>query len=156
MLKHYIKFALRNFRSNKIIFGGSLLTLCLGALCISLLFSYVHNELSMDDFHKHKEDVYMVTKEIAIRKVNGARISEILILLNKSFIKWVGLAFIIACPIAYLAMSKWLENFAYKTELSWWIFAMAGLSTLLMALLTVSWQSYTAATANPAEALRSE
>lgn len=60
MLKHYIKFALRNFRSNKIIFGGSLLTLCLGALCISLLFSYVHNELSMDDFHKHKEDIYMV------------------------------------------------------------------------------------------------
>jgi putative ABC transport system permease protein len=96
------------------------------------------------------------TKEIGIRKVNGARISEILTMLNKDFIKWVAIAFVIATPIAYYAMNKWLENFAYKTELSWWIFALAGLLALGIALLTVSWQSWKAATRNPVEALRYE
>ena len=96
------------------------------------------------------------TKEIGIRKVNGAKISEILTLLNKDFVKWVVIAFVIATPIAYYAMNKWLENFAYKTELSWWIFALAGLLALGIALLTVSWQSWKAATRNPVEALRYE
>jgi len=95
-------------------------------------------------------------KEIGIRKVNGARISEVLVMLNKDFVKWVAIAFIVATPIAYYAMNKWLENFAYKTELSWWIFAMAGLLALGIALLTVSWQSWRAATRNPVEALRYE
>ncbi len=95
-------------------------------------------------------------KEIGIRKVNGAKISEILTLLNKDFIKWVAIAFIIATPIAYYAMNKWLENFAYKTNLSWWIFALAGVLALGIALLTVSWQSWRAATRNPVEALRYE
>ncbi|SFE43129.1 ABC transporter permease [Sunxiuqinia elliptica] len=96
------------------------------------------------------------TKEIGIRKVNGAKISEILALLNRDFVKWVAIAFVIACPIAYYAMSKWLENFAYKTSLSWWIFALAGVLALGIALLTVSWQSWRAATRNPVEALRYE
>ena len=96
------------------------------------------------------------TKEIGIRKVNGAKISEVLIMLNKDFVKWVIIAFVIATPIAYYAMHKWLENFAYKTELSWWIFALAGLLALGVALLTVSWQSWKAATRNPVEALRYE
>ncbi len=96
------------------------------------------------------------TKEIGIRRVNGAKVSEILALLNKDFIKWVAIAFVIATPIAYYAMNKWLENFAYKTELSWWIFALAGLLALGIALLTVSWQSWRAATRNPVEALRYE
>jgi putative ABC transport system permease protein len=95
-------------------------------------------------------------KEIGIRKVNGARTSEVLTLLNKEIITWVAIAFVIACPIAYYAMKKWLENFAYKTELSWWIFALAGLLALGIALLTVSWQSWRAATRNPVEALRYE
>jgi len=95
-------------------------------------------------------------KEIGIRKVNGANVSEILAMLNGDFVKWVGLAFIIASPIAYYAMHKWLENFAYKTKLSWWIFALAGLLALGIALLTVSWQSWKAATRNPVEALRYE
>ncbi len=95
-------------------------------------------------------------KEIGIRKVNGAKISEILTMLNKDFIKWVAIAFVIATPIAYYAMHKWLENFAYKTTLSWWIFALAGLLALGIALLTVSWQSWRAATRNPVEALRYE
>lgn len=96
------------------------------------------------------------TKEIGIRKVNGARIIEVMVLLNKDYVKWVGIAFLIATPIAWYAMHKWLDNFAYKTELSWWIFAMAGLLALVIAILTVSWQSWRAATRNPVEALRYE
>jgi len=95
-------------------------------------------------------------KEIGIRKVNGAKISEILTLLNKDFVKWVAIAFVIATPLAYYTMNKWLANFAYKTALSWWIFALAGLLALGIALLTVSWQSWQAATRNPVEALRYE
>ncbi len=96
------------------------------------------------------------TKEIGIRKVNGAKVSELMQMLIKDFVKWVTIAFIIATPIAYYAMNKWLENFAYKTTLSWWIFALAGLLALGIALLTVSWQSWRAATRNPVEALRYE
>jgi putative ABC transport system permease protein len=95
-------------------------------------------------------------KEIGIRKVNGATIPEVLTMLNKDFIKWVIIAFIIATPVGYYAMHKWLESFAYKTSLSWWIFALAGVLALGIALLTVSWQSWRAATRNPVEALRYE
>lgn len=66
-------------------------------------------------------------KEIGIRNVNGTRISEVLVLLNKSFVKWIVVAFVIATPTAWYAMHKWLEGFAYKTNLSWWIFALADL-----------------------------
>ncbi len=95
-------------------------------------------------------------KEIGIRKVNGAKVSEILTLLNKNFVKWVVIAFVVATPIAWYAMHRWLENFAYKTTLSWWIFALAGLLALGIALLTVSWQSWKAAVKNPVESLRYE
>lgn len=96
------------------------------------------------------------TKEIGIRKVNGATVSEILAMLNKDFVRWVIIAFIISVPVSWFAMQKWLQNFAYKTELSWWIFALAGLMALGIAFLTVSWQSWKAATRNPVEALRYE
>lgn len=95
-------------------------------------------------------------KEIGIRKVNGAKIGEVMVMLNRDFIKWVGLAFMIALPVAWYSMHKWLENFAYKTTLSWWIFALAGLLSLGIALLTVSWQSWKAATRNPVKVLRYE
>uniref|UniRef100_UPI0032167FA8 ABC transporter permease n=1 Tax=uncultured Draconibacterium sp. TaxID=1573823 RepID=UPI0032167FA8 len=96
------------------------------------------------------------TKEIGVRKVNGARETEILSMLNRDFIKWVALAFVFACPVAWYAMDMWLENFAYKISLSWWIFALAGILALGIALLTVSFQSWRAATRNPIEALRYE
>ena len=96
------------------------------------------------------------TKEIGIRKVNGAKTFEVMSMLNMDFIKWVAIAFIIACPVAYYAMDKWLQNFAYKIELSWWIFVLAGLIAMLIALLTVSIQSWRAATRNPVESLRYE
>ena len=96
------------------------------------------------------------SKEIGIRKINGAKISEVMTMLNRDFIKWVMIAFVIATPMAWYVMNRWLENFAYKTTLSWWIFALAGLLALGIALLTVSWQSWKAATRNPVEALRYE
>jgi putative ABC transport system permease protein len=96
------------------------------------------------------------TKEIGIRKVNGARVFEVMALLNNDFMRWVLIAFLIAVPIAWYVMNLWLKNFAYRTSLSWWIFALAGLIALGIALLTVSWQSLRAATRNPVEALRYE
>ena len=95
-------------------------------------------------------------KEIGIRKVNGATIPEVMTMLNVDFIRWIGIALLISTPVSWYLMHKWLENFAYKTELSWWIFALAGLLALGIALLTVSWQSWKAATRNPVEALRYE
>jgi putative ABC transport system permease protein len=95
-------------------------------------------------------------KEIGIRKVNGARISEVMTMLNRDFVKWVAIAFVIATPISWYIMKKWLESYAYKTEMSWWIFALAGVLALGIALLTVSWQSFRAASRNPVEALRYE
>jgi putative ABC transport system permease protein len=96
------------------------------------------------------------TKEIGLRRVNGATIMQVIVLLNKDFVNWIVLAFIVATPVAWLSMHKWLQNFAYKTELSWWIFALAAMIALAIALLTVSWQSWRAATRNPVEALRYE
>ena len=96
------------------------------------------------------------TKEIGIRKVNGATITQILTLLNKDFMRWVALAFIIAIPISWYAMSQWLQGFAERTTLSWWVFALAGVGALLIALITVSWQSFRAAIVNPVEVLRDE
>jgi putative ABC transport system permease protein len=96
------------------------------------------------------------TKEIGIRKINGANVTEVIVMLNKDFIKWVAIAIVLAFPVAWYAMDKWLNNFAYKTELSWWIFTLAGIIALGIALLTVSWQSWRAATRNPVEALRYE
>lgn len=96
------------------------------------------------------------TKEIGIRKVSGAKNSEVLILLHKEFMFWVVVAFVIAAPVAWYAMNNWLQNFVYKTGLSWWIFALAGFIASGIALLTVSWQSWRAATRNPVEALRYE
>ncbi len=96
------------------------------------------------------------TKEIGVRKVNGATIAEMMTMLNTKFIKWVLIAFLIATPVAWFAMHKWLQSFAYKTELSWWIFCLSGIIALIIALLTVSWQSWRAATRNPVDALRYE
>jgi putative ABC transport system permease protein len=96
------------------------------------------------------------TKEIGIRKVNGAKVWEVMALLNLDFVKLVVLASIVAIPIAWFTMNRWLQSFAYKTELSWWIFALAGVIALGIALLTVSWQSWRAARRNPVEALRYE
>lgn len=95
-------------------------------------------------------------KEIGIRKVSGAKIWEVVVLINNDIVLRVVTAFVVATPIAYYVMNKWLESFAYKTTLSWWVFAFSGILALSIALLTVSWQSLQAATQNPVDALRYE
>jgi putative ABC transport system permease protein len=96
------------------------------------------------------------TKEIGIRRANGASIKEILLMLNYDFVKWVLIAFVIAAPVAYYAVNKWLESFAYRTEISWWVFALAGLFTLFISVLAVSIQTFRVASKNPVKALRYE
>jgi putative ABC transport system permease protein len=96
------------------------------------------------------------TKEIGIRKTNGARIAQVLVMLNKDFVKWVVIAIVIAAPVAWIAMSKWLQSFAYRMEISWWIIIVSGAIAVVIALITVSWQSWWAAARDPVEALRYE
>ena len=95
-------------------------------------------------------------KEIGIRKVNGAGIANLVNMLNRAFLKWVLLAYILAVPLAWLGMRRWLEGFAYKTGLSWWIFMLAGIIALGLSAIPVSIQSWKAARRNPVEALRYE
>ena len=96
------------------------------------------------------------TKEIGIRKANGAKSVEIFSLLTKEYMLWVLISIIIASPIAWYVMHKWLQNYAYRISIGWWVFALAGSIALLIALLTVSVQSSRAAGKNPVEALRYE
>jgi putative ABC transport system permease protein len=96
------------------------------------------------------------TKEIGIRKVLGASVTQVTRMLSKEFLKLVFIACIIAFPLSYWAMNKWLQSFAYRINISWWMFVVAGVVALLIALLTVSFQAIKAAVANPVESLRSE
>ena len=95
-------------------------------------------------------------KEIGIRKVIGAKMVEVMLMLIKDSIKWVVIAFIIGTPLAWYIINKWLENFAYKTTMDWWIFSLAGLIAIFIALITVSFHSWKAARRNPVETLRYE
>lgn len=96
------------------------------------------------------------TKEIGVRKVLGASVASIVTLLSKDFLKLVLVAILIASPIAWYAMNRWLQDFAYKTTIEWWVFAFAGIVAISVALLTVSFQSIRAALINPVNSLRSE
>jgi putative ABC transport system permease protein len=131
----------KEVRTNKIVGYFTFLTILIAVMGI----------FAMSVFYLQQK-----VKEIGIRKVNGAKVSEVISMLNFDFIVWVVIAFIVALPIAWFIMNKWLQNFAYKTEISWWIFALSGTIALGIALLTVSWQSWRAATRNPVEALRYE
>ena len=95
-------------------------------------------------------------KEIGIRKVLGASITDIVALLSKDFLWLVAIAFVIASPVAWWAMHKWLADFAYSVSISWWVFVLAGLAAALIALSTISFQAIKAAVANPVKSLRSE
>ncbi|HWK58850.1 MAG TPA: ABC transporter permease [Parapedobacter sp.] len=115
-----------------------LLIACMGLLGLSTIFAQQR------------------VKEIGIRKVLGASVSGIVRLLSTDFIKLVVMAVVIASPIAWWAMNKWLEDFAYRIDIQWWMFAVAGSAAVVIALLTVSWQAIRAAVANPVESLRDE
>lgn len=102
---------------------------------------------------------YMVeqrTREIGIRKVLGASITSVLILVSKEFLVLVGFAFLIALPLTWWGMQQWLREFAYRTTLAWWIFPLAGIAALILAMITISFQAARAATANPIDSLHNE
>jgi putative ABC transport system permease protein len=96
------------------------------------------------------------TKEICIRKVIGASVSQLIVLLSGDFIKLIGLAILIAIPIAWWGSNKWMEGFAYKTSLSWWVFVVAGGALLLIALVVLGLRTFRAAVANPVKGLRTD
>jgi putative ABC transport system permease protein len=101
-------------------------------------------------------NVLQRTKEIGIRKILGASTENLLILLSKDFLLLVLIAFIIATPVAWWIMHDWLEGFAYRININWWVFAVAGIAALLIALITISFQAISAALANPVKSLRTE
>jgi len=93
-------------------------------------------------------------KEIGIRKVLGGSVTKIIVLLTKDIIIWIVISNIIALPVAWYAINKWLQNFANRIDITWWIFALSGGIALLIALVTVSFQAIKAASANPVESLK--
>jgi len=96
------------------------------------------------------------TKEIGVRKVLGATVTQIVTLLSTELVWLVLLAFVVVTPIAWMVMHKWMQNFTYRTTISWWVFALSGAGMLFTALVTLSFQTIKAAIANPARSLKSE
>jgi len=127
-------------------FAKLIVSCCLISLFLSMIGLFAIS------FHSSRKR----TKEIGIRKINGATVFEVISLLNRDFFRWIIIAFVPASIMTWYIMNKWLQGFAYKTELSLWIFILAGLLTVATTFLTVSWQSLRAATRNPVEALRYE
>jgi putative ABC transport system permease protein len=100
--------------------------------------------------------IVLRTKEVGVRKVVGASVGNIVYLLSRDFLVLVGWAFLVAAPLAWLFVNGWLSGFAYRIDTYWWIFALAGVTALAIALLTVSFQAVKAALVNPVHSLRSE
>ena len=127
-------------------FAKLIVSCCLISLFLSMIGLFAIS------FHSSRKR----TKEIGIRKINGATVFGVISLLNRDFFRWIIIAFVPASFMTWYIMNKWLQGFAYRTELNLWIFALAGLLTVTTTFLTVSWQSWRAATRNPVEALRYE
>ena len=127
-------------------FAKLIVSCCLISLFLSMIGLFAIS------FHSSRKR----TKEIGIRKINGATVFGVISLLNRDFFRWIIIAFVPASLISWYIMNRWLQGFAYRTELNLWIFALAGLLTVATTFLTVSWQSWRAATRNPVEALRYE
>ncbi len=139
--EHFARIYLSEEKTGQIFFLFSVLAIAIACLGLFGLTSFVTQQR---------------TKEIGVRKVLGASLSKILLLLTKQFIRWVLVANIIAWPVAYFVMYRWLENFAYRTNMGIWVFALSGALAFLIALITVSYQSVKVATANPVDSLRYE
>lgn len=95
-------------------------------------------------------------KEIGVRKVNGASVTTLLMILNRDFFAWIGISFLIACPLSYFLISRWLESFTDRTAISWWVFAIVGAITFMITAITVSHQTWKAANVNPVKVLKNE
>jgi putative ABC transport system permease protein len=96
------------------------------------------------------------TREIGIRKVLGASVASIIALLSRDFLRLIGIAILVACPLAWLYMHSWLQSFVYRIAIGWWVFLLAGGAAVVLALVTIGWQSVRAALSNPVDSLRSE
>jgi putative ABC transport system permease protein len=131
----------RDIRVGKIFTIAAVLTILIACLGIFGLASFTTEQR---------------TKEIGVRKVLGASVSDLIMLISRQFAQLVLIAFVIATPIGYFVMSRWLQNFAYRVSIEWWVFAIAGLAALLITLVTISYQSIRAALANPVDSLRYE
>lgn len=129
------------FRFGRLVLTAAILAVSLAALGLLGLISYI---------------VIQRTKEIGIRKVLGASVTSILFLLSKDFMKLIVVALLIAIPLAWSLMHKWLQDFAYHTSIQWWIFLLAGIAALMIALVTVSFQTIKAALTNPVKSLKTE
>ncbi len=127
-------------------FAKLIITCCLISLFLSMIGLFAIS------FHSSRKR----TKEIGIRRINGASIFGVISLLNRDFFRWIIIAFVPASIMSWYIMNKWLQGFAYRTELNLWIFPLAGLLTFATTFLTVSWESWKVATRNPVEALRYE
>jgi len=134
------------YHIKEINFARLIVSCCLISLFLSMIGLFAIS------FHSSRKR----TKEIGIRKINGATVFGVISLLNRDFFRWVIIAFVPASFITWYFMNRWLQGFAYRTELNLWIFALAGLLTVATTLLTVSWQSWKAATRNPVDALKYE
>lgn len=95
-------------------------------------------------------------KGIGVRKVNGAHTLQVMLLLNKNYLKWVIFAFVVAAPIAWYLLRSWLRNFAYRISLGWWVVVLVGAMAMLISLIIVSWQTWKLAKMNPVDAIRYE
>lgn len=123
----------------------------IGNLCMLALLLSAMGILAMATYF-----IQQRIKEIGIRRVNGASIREILRMLISGFMKWIVLAFVIACPLGFYMMTRWLSDFAYRTTFDWWVFALSGGIALSVATLMICWQSWRAAAENPIKALKTE
>jgi putative ABC transport system permease protein len=132
--------------TNDVLFGKLISTFSLVIIFIACIGLYSLSRFSIN----------ARIKEIGIRKVNGATVSELIIMLTSGFLRWVVIALLIACPIGWYIANKWLNNFAYHTKISWWIFLVAGVVAIIIAVTTLLTQTWKAANRNPVEALRYE
>jgi putative ABC transport system permease protein len=139
--EEYQKLYDNEVRTGKLFMVFSILAIFIACLGLMALSAYVAEQK---------------TKEIGIRKVNGASVRNILELLSGNFVKWVLVAFVLASPLTYLIMKNWLMNFQYRISIDIWIFVIGGVLAMVIALLTISFQSIKAAIRNPAETLRYE
>jgi putative ABC transport system permease protein len=180
MLRNDFLSALRNMIRNKVHTLIQVLSLSVGITAVILIGLYATHEFTYDRYNEKMARMVSIfaavamliaclglfglssfmaarrTKEIGIRKSMGASVRSVFLLLSREFIIWVGLAIIIACPLGWIVMHRWLESFAYRTSFSWWIFLAAILVSIVITFATVTWQSLKTARTNPVESLRYE
>jgi ABC-type antimicrobial peptide transport system permease subunit len=166
---------IQNFRKQKFIGILNIFSLSLGIMVSVIIGLWTIDELSFDSFHKNKDRIY---RAIGIYKINKngvfspeewgafhmpfgqeakAELPAIeFILLNKDFLLWVGISFVIACPVAYIWLQSWLSNFVVRTPLSIWVFISVGVIAVIITLLTTGYQTWKVATTNPIEVMKNE